>query len=375
VANLKGFFSYTHADDESEHGRITRLAKDIVEEYKLISGDEVELFVDKENLEWGDQWRNKIEEYLASIAFFIPVITPRYFKSPECRSELQRAIGMSKFGNKNCILPIIYVDFDEPHGDSPSDELKKSVKSFQWERFDDTRLCNVDSERYRRQIAECVKRLVKVNKQVDDQISPLPILSEDCTNKNIADDSPGDIDSLADYEDKLGQFPNTVNAIRDNIEKLGTIASEGTEEIHNANTHNKPFTIRQIILRQVAQKMIEPTNKIQELSNEYVSQLHSIDIGLRIIIGRASFEVTENPDGKSNFQSFFKLVRDMSIASNGATKQFQSLLIAIEPLEKASRDLRPVVRNLKLGLTILIESDGIFSEWINLIEMSGIESN
>jgi hypothetical protein len=48
------------------------------------------------------------------------------------------------------------------------------------------------------------------------------------------------------------------------------------------------------------------------------------------------------------------------------------MIDAIEPLEKMSRDLRPVLRRLKQGLTILIESTEVISEWLNLIDETGI---
>jgi hypothetical protein len=42
------------------------------------------------------------------------------------------------------------------------------------------------------------------------------------------------------------------------------------------------------------------------------------------------------------------------------------------PLENLSRDMRPVLRRLKQGLAIMIESRDITDEWIDLIEVSGI---
>ena len=68
-------------------------------------------FLDKDAIKWGDEWKNKIDSSLASVAFFIPVLTPRYFMSPECRSELQYfARRATSLGLKELVLPLLYLD-------------------------------------------------------------------------------------------------------------------------------------------------------------------------------------------------------------------------------------------------------------------------
>ena len=49
----QAFWSYVHKDDEAENERISRLAKDVVEEYKMLTGDPIELFLDKDGIAWG----------------------------------------------------------------------------------------------------------------------------------------------------------------------------------------------------------------------------------------------------------------------------------------------------------------------------------
>jgi hypothetical protein len=88
AAGVGGFWSYAHADESAETGRITQLARNLQEEYSLITGQEIQLFLDRDDLTWGDNWRKHIDEALAGITFFIPILTPRYFQSEECRREL-----------------------------------------------------------------------------------------------------------------------------------------------------------------------------------------------------------------------------------------------------------------------------------------------
>ena len=83
-----GFWSYAHDDDELDSGGILKLARHIEEEYNLLSGEPLELFIDHDSIAWGNEWRQRINYALAKPTFFIPIITPRYFTRPECRREL-----------------------------------------------------------------------------------------------------------------------------------------------------------------------------------------------------------------------------------------------------------------------------------------------
>ncbi len=84
------FWSYTHEDDKHEDGAIVRLAERTGEEYSLLTGERLTVFVDRNDLAWGEHWKQRIDDALVSTTLFIPVITTRYFASEECRRELFR---------------------------------------------------------------------------------------------------------------------------------------------------------------------------------------------------------------------------------------------------------------------------------------------
>ena len=77
MAEFQGFWSYVHADDNAEGGRISRLAKDVVDQYEMFSDAKINLFLDKDDIEWGQNWRARVDDTLASVVFFIAVMTPR----------------------------------------------------------------------------------------------------------------------------------------------------------------------------------------------------------------------------------------------------------------------------------------------------------
>ena len=89
-----GFFSYVHDDDAHEGVRLKQLHARLVGEVGFHIG-RFEIFFDRQNIRWGQQWRERIDGSIASSVFLFPVIA-EYFQRPECRRELERFLDIEK---------------------------------------------------------------------------------------------------------------------------------------------------------------------------------------------------------------------------------------------------------------------------------------
>jgi hypothetical protein len=117
------FMSYVRADDEHEHGRITEFCKRLSGEVHFQIGKPFNIFQDKKDIAWGQQWENRIDECLDACTFLILIITPSFFNSPACRHEVERFLAReAALGRNDLILPIYY--FDCP---ILNEELKRNV--------------------------------------------------------------------------------------------------------------------------------------------------------------------------------------------------------------------------------------------------------
>jgi parallel beta-helix repeat protein len=104
------FFSYVRFVDQHEEGRITELRSRLEGEVRVYLGDEFSIFQDRE-IGWGDEWKLRIEDVLDAATFFIPVLTPAFFKSRYCREEMETFLEREKkLGRRDLVLPIYYVD-------------------------------------------------------------------------------------------------------------------------------------------------------------------------------------------------------------------------------------------------------------------------
>ena len=106
-----GFMSYVRFDDEHENGRLTELCKRLSGEVRVQTGEGFDIFQDRQDIAWGQQWKNRIGEGLDASTFLIPIITPGFFKSDACRYELERFLAReSALGRNDLILPLYYVN-------------------------------------------------------------------------------------------------------------------------------------------------------------------------------------------------------------------------------------------------------------------------
>ncbi|HEY5891736.1 MAG TPA: right-handed parallel beta-helix repeat-containing protein [Chthoniobacterales bacterium] len=105
------FMSYVRFDDQHENGRLTQFCERLSGEVRMQTGEKFHIFQDRNDIAWGQQWKQRIDESLDTITFLIPMITPGFFKSSACRGELERFLQREKnLGRGDLILPVYYVE-------------------------------------------------------------------------------------------------------------------------------------------------------------------------------------------------------------------------------------------------------------------------
>jgi parallel beta-helix repeat protein len=104
------FLSYAHFDDAFDNGKLRMFAERLSGEVRLQWGDEFPIFIDRNDLKWGQLWRERINASLDGVTFLIPILTPGFFKSEECRKEFLRFQEREKaLERTDLILPVYYV--------------------------------------------------------------------------------------------------------------------------------------------------------------------------------------------------------------------------------------------------------------------------
>ena len=363
------FLSYVHKDDYD--GRISCLREDVRAEYETITGDPLDLFLDTEDLEWGDQWRTKIDDNIADHACFIAVMTPRYFLSPECRRELTFFIeGANRLGLPQLLLPLYYVTTPLLENQTSDDALAKKLHLFQYEDWRDLRFAERRSEQYRRGIHKLAQRLAHANDEAERRAEGSDPEGE---RESDEDDEPdGTLDRLAAMEEALPKWESLMKSIADETKNLTAKLSETSAEL--TKHAQSSFKHKRAIARGLAKRMVNPVEKLEDLVPRLVENTYQLDAGLRVLVSQAPDAIDQEPGLRDTFLHLFGEVRAFADTIADCVSVGEAASAKTKLLETVSRDLRPVVRRWRRTTATMAEVGTVTGSWIKYLDASGIES-
>src|SRR5215475_5859856 len=105
------FMSYAHADDKQN--RVSRFRERLSEEVEVQTGKTFPIFQDRIDIQWGEDWKDRVKKSLNESVFLIPILTPSFFNSSACREEVELFLQREKaLKRKDLILPVYFVDCD-----------------------------------------------------------------------------------------------------------------------------------------------------------------------------------------------------------------------------------------------------------------------
>lgn len=368
-----GFWSYARHDDHDAQGRIRQLATLIRLEYSLITGSEIEIFVDRDSLQWGDEWRRRIDEALAATTFFIPIITPRFFASTECRRELVTFAGHARsLGVEELLLPILYAPVPELEPDAePEDEVMRLVAARQREDWREMRLEDETAAVHRRRVNNLAVRLAEIAHDVAER--PVSVTTAGTTEADDEDDGePGLLEQLATTEETFPRWRDTIEQLGD---LLASLNEAGTEVASELDRRGDTASARLAIVRRFARRLQEPAEELLELGRRYAADLVDIDPGILAILRLAESQPDEagSPDVLASLASIKLLVTQ----SRAAVESLAAFVEQLRSQRSLSRELRRPFSQMEEGLSGVLDGQAVLDEWgrriDRLVEQLGVE--
>ena len=198
--SAQAFWSYVHADDEAERGLIVGLARALRAEYELITGGgRLELYVDRDDIAWGSNRRGELDRAVRAAGFFVPIITPRYFLSTECRLELDYFQSRAKAaGALKLLLPIYYASVPElDHREKPADPAMRAIHDIHREDWRAIRFQDPSWPHYREAVNRMAARIAQVVKDLTaGSVTSAAPLVADATDDVVEQPAATDADTL-----------------------------------------------------------------------------------------------------------------------------------------------------------------------------------
>ena len=164
------FMSYVRLDDQHENGRLTQFRERLSAEVRMQTGDAFDIFQDRNDIAWGQQWKDRIVESLDGVTFLIPIITPAFFKSPACREELERFLQREEgLGRTDLVLPVYYIECSTLSDEAKRerDPLAKAIAARQYADWRELRFEPFTSP-------EVGKRLAGMARQISEALERAP---------------------------------------------------------------------------------------------------------------------------------------------------------------------------------------------------------
>jgi hypothetical protein len=294
-AQPAAFWSYAHEDDEKANGAILKLAELVSDEYSLLTGKELRLFIDTD-IKWGEEWQQRIDNALVATTFFIPIVTPRYFTREECLRELfEFTRRASALGIDDLVCPVLFVPVDDLVEGS-SDPAKAQIARAQYEDWTRLRLKGPGSPEHIEAVHGLAARLV----DVADRVAKRQVAQETERSDENVQASLGDI--LSEIRRVLPEWQAITET--DSVVREQFLAADRLLEERRMKASRRASGARFVI----AAKQVQEYMPLIERRAELQDQLLLISATLGPLLTRLFEVAKEHPEEKSLVEAVWQEV-------------------------------------------------------------------
>lgn len=154
------FLSYVHADDQALGGAIVEFVRDVVGTYAFLYGRDLELFVDRDDIRWGENWADRLDRQIDETTFMVAAVTPRYLRSDACRGEvLSFSAAAVESGEPRLLLPLLWATVEGTDVVEPHDPVLTRILASQYVDVQVARTLEHGSVAYQRLVESVAVRL------------------------------------------------------------------------------------------------------------------------------------------------------------------------------------------------------------------------
>ena len=323
-----------------------------------------------------------------SVAFFVPVLTPRYILSEQCRNEAMKFSKRMENEDLSALwLPLHYISIPQLSADSPSDELLEICRARQWEDWRETRFADVDSSEYRKAVHALASRIDRANRNAENRrTADDPRSTAGVSRHNEFDDEsepeegpgrvqppllvengkPGEdagwLDAAVEIMELLPEWTDTMNSMSATTRGI-------TEKLENAGNRanaTRDFALKRKVVRGLAAAIRGDVETLEGLESKFVSDLSGIDTRMLVFFDWLRSATTEEADGEK-VDEVYDTISSLADSLENMFGSIQQADEGLAGLENISRDIRPVIRRWRMSLLRLREARSIARRWMDIV--------
>jgi hypothetical protein len=306
---------------------------------RLQSGRELVVFVDRNAIGWGENWRDRLLEGIDAAAVLLPVVTATYLRSPVCREEfLAFQAKADAVGATGLVLPVVLVTSRTVRPDSP-DAIARFVATHQHANLEAALLDGYDSPAWTTATATLAGSLIAAWERA-------------VRTRSAIDAPPDPAALLAELGDRMAAITATADGLSGALERLAQAAhtlgqpGDGTEARH-------PWTSR------AARALEPPARDLEELGVRLYTEVKAADLALRRLSRAAATPDDTGTALRPVLESWGGLFRGVGNVA-GVTAR---LLSSFRDAEATSAPLRRSLQPARDGLTAVRDAIGLLKTW------------
>lgn len=287
------FFSYMHSDNDQFDEVVTRLRDSLTALYEARTGKTLAIFLDRDSIGWGDDWRDEIQKHLRGAMVFIPFITMRYFKSTSCCEELLTFFeNAEQLGVTDLILPIVLMGEGQITEDHAQQEVRL-IARLQYRSFEEAWIAG-PATAWRQGVLDLVSSLDRAMTSAEVRLTELEVdhdqdPSEDDGSGGSVRPSrtPGPSDGggaeldLPSLLEKSETIASLIEEISDTLERFAETANDVVGETDLDKLTPGQLTFK---LGALAERLKHPSLELEAKASLLQSAVGETDVALRYVM-------------------------------------------------------------------------------------------
>ena len=278
------FMSYVHADaDSAVSGGMREFMHDIEDALEGLYGREVEVFLDTDKAQWGENLWDRLDVELRRSTFFIPFITPRYLKSESCRKEFTRFLEAAERAGveKQLLLPLIWVYPPLLRKEGVNDLVVTRVKNTLYKDVSHVRNLNRGSGEYRQIIEDLAG---SINERIEER-EQLGDSHDSSLSASESDGDKGALEYLAEVQENFPTIQKHVEDFAMSLSDLSQQLEKSSSKLGQRSMKN-PIQAQQFLL-QMARSLSPAANdteaKAANVAQKWAEFFHLLNRGVGML--------------------------------------------------------------------------------------------
>lgn len=360
---IRAFLSYSHADDE-EFGVVEPLVKKLKAFVRAKSGRALDVFVDRDAIGWGTDWRTSISTSVEGATVFIPLLSANYLDSSACREEFLAFHSKAEtLGVTELLLPTLL--FSSPlFGEDTTDEVAQIAERLQYKLIEEPLLRGFSSPEW----LQCTRNLAESLLDAIMRAEASLLAASETTAPSAPTDgngpsaavSPEEEAGLAELMQHMEAATTRMTAAAEKltaaIEALGAVP----EKVGELSDGPTPKEVNVWTLR-LASEFHQPALSLEHGGRELFEATKELDetlLKLRHLVGSVDvpeFNESMN-EGRRTVVTAFGDLREVA-------DTMDELLTSMKPAEVLSVPLRKALQPARRGITAVSDSLKLIESW------------